>query len=173
MKKYIFKAYNPIFPELFEREKQKILAYFKRDLLIEHVGSTAVPGLGGKGIIDIAIAVDPAEMERFCLELQNLGYEFRPGFSTPDRFFFHADLPDPEEGVRRYHIHLTYPKSHDWKDLISLRDYLRVHPSEALEYASLKEKAAAAAHDEGEKYRKMKEPLIQKMLLQARGPHGQ
>ncbi|MES2121253.1 MAG: GrpB family protein [Chlamydiota bacterium] len=173
MKKYIFKPYNKIFPELFEREKQKILTHFKSDLLIEHVGSTAVPGLGGKGIVDIAIAVDQSEMERVCLQLQNLGYEFRPAFSTPDRFFFCADLPDLDEDVRRYHIHLTYPESQDWKDLIALRDYLRAHPSEALEYASLKEKAAASAHDEGEKYRKMKEPLIQKMLSNAREPNGQ
>lgn len=43
-------------------------------------------------------------------QIQSLGYEFRPNFSTSDRFYFIIYLPDPEEETRRYHIHLTYPK---------------------------------------------------------------
>ncbi len=92
---------------------------------IEHVGSTAVPGLGGKGIIDIAIGVEKECMEDIKNKLQELGYEFRPSFSTPDRFYFIIYLPDPEEDRRRYHIHLTYLESKEWKELIGFRDYLR------------------------------------------------
>ena len=51
MKKYVFKPYNPKFPVLFEQEKQRIASHLKEKAPIEHVGSTAVPGLGGKGII--------------------------------------------------------------------------------------------------------------------------
>lgn len=57
MKKYVFKPYKESFPELFDNEKKRIAALLGTDPVIEHIGSTAVPGLGGKGIIDIAIAV--------------------------------------------------------------------------------------------------------------------
>jgi len=164
MKKYIFKPYSKSFPILFEKEKERIASHLKKDLQIEHVGSTAVPDLGGKGIIDIAIAVRKQEIESVSQQLPLLGYEFRPGYSTPDRLYFIAYLPDPEEGTRRYHLHLTYQTSQDWKDLIFLRDYLRTHPDEAKKYAQLKEKAAVESNEVGEKYRQLKDPLIKQIL---------
>ena len=130
--------------------------------MIEHIGSTAVLGLGGKGIIDIAIAVARQEMDSVTRRLQNLGYEFRPTFSTPDRAYFVIYLPDPEEGTRRYHIHLTYPESRDWVGLVGFRDYLRNHPEAVQEYAAMKQKAALDADQDGEKYRKLKEPMFKK-----------
>lgn len=163
MKKYVFKPYSKSFPKLFEKEKQRILSHIK-DILIEHVGSTAIPHLGGKGIIDIAIAVDQKKFDSISKQLQELGYEFRVKGSTSDRLYFRADLPDPEEGERRYHIHLTYPESKDWKDLILFRDYLRNHPEEAAHYAELKQKAAQEANGDGEKYRKFKESIFKKIL---------
>lgn len=107
MSKYTFKPYGALFPTLFLRETEGIAPHLPSDALIEHIGSTAVPGLGGKGIIDIAVAVPKSCMESVCSELQKLGYEFRLIFSTPDRFYFIIYLPDPEEGTRRYHLHLT------------------------------------------------------------------
>jgi GrpB-like predicted nucleotidyltransferase (UPF0157 family) len=164
MKKYIFKPYSNAFPTLFDREKERIFSHIKGDLVIEHVGSTAVPDLGGKGIIDIAIAVDQKEMDSVSKQLQALGYEFRPEYSTPDRLYFIIYLPDLEEGKRRYHIHLTYLTSQEWKDLIFFRDYLRTHPEEAKKYAELKEKAANESKEVGEKYRMLKDPMIRKIL---------
>jgi GrpB-like predicted nucleotidyltransferase (UPF0157 family) len=164
MKKYVFKPYSNAFPILFDQEKQRLTSHLKGALKIEHVGSTAIPQLGGKGIIDIAIAVDKKEMDSISKQLQELGYEFRPSFSTPDRLYFIIYLPDPEEDKRRYHIHLTYPESQDWKDLIFLRDYLRSHPEEAKKYGELKEKAANASNEVGEKYRMLKDPLIREIL---------
>ena len=163
MKKYVFKPYSKIFPELFNKEKERILARINNHLLIEHVGSTAVPGLGGKGIIDIAIAVNKVDMDKVTQQLQNLGYEFRPAFSTPDRHYFIIYLPDPEEGQRRYHVHLTYPENNEWDEFIGFRDYLIHHPEEVEEYAQLKKIAAEEANQEGERYRKMKEPMFKKI----------
>lgn len=164
MKKYVFKPYDKTFPQLFEKERVKIAAAVKNNCVIEHIGSTAVDGLGGKGIIDIAIAVNKSEMETVSKQLQELGYELRLAWSTPDRLFLRADLEDEQEGVRRYHIHLTYRASSDWKGLIGFRDYLREHPQEALEYAELKKKAAGEVNEEGSKYRKLKEPLIESII---------
>ncbi len=163
MKKYVFKPYSAIFPELFNKEKGRIAPQLKKVISIEHVGSTAVPGLGGKGIIDIAISVKKEDMEATSKELQELGYEFRPNFSNSDRYYYIIFLPDPEEETRRYHLHLTYPESGEWKDLIQFRDYLRNHPEELQEYAELKRLAALEANNEGERYRKLKEPIFQKI----------
>ena len=163
MNKYAFKPYSAVFPKLFSKEKARIAAHLPSSTSIEHVGSTAIPGLGGKGIIDIAIAIDKTDMEKVKSALQGLGYEFRPSFSTSDRFYFIIYLPDPEEGSRRYHIHLTYPSSKEWKELIGFRDYLLAHPEAVAEYASLKKQAASAANQDGNLYRKMKEPMFQKV----------
>ena len=163
MSKYAFKPYSSIFPELFNKEKDRIEPHLKKALAIEHIGSTAVCNLGGKGIIDIAIAVNKEDMETTSQQLQSLGYEFRPTFSTPDRFYFIIYLPDPEEGNRRYHVHLTYPESSDWKGFISFRDYLRAHPEEVQEYAEMKKRAALEANQEGDLYRKIKKPIFQKI----------
>lgn len=163
MKKYVFKPYSTIFPELFEKEKERILAHIKMALTVEHVGSTAIPNLGGKGIIDIGIAVDKEDMGSVSKQLQDLGYEFRPAFSTKDRLYFIIYLPDSEEETRRYHIHLTYPENKEWKEFLEFRDYLRNHPRELKEYAELKHQAALEADHKGERYRKIKEPMFEKI----------
>ena len=62
MNKYIFKPYHEIFPKLFEQEKLRLSKYLTGEYMIEHIGSTAVPGLGGKGIIDIMISVSKDKM---------------------------------------------------------------------------------------------------------------
>lgn len=137
MKKYVFKPYSKTFPALFQKEKERISAGIQTDAVIEHMGSTAVPNLGGKGIIDIAIAVKKEDLITVTKQLQHLGYEFRPTFSTPDRLYFVIYLPDLEEGTRRYHVHLTYPENREWKEFLVFRDHLRSHPEAMQEYAKI------------------------------------
>jgi GrpB-like predicted nucleotidyltransferase (UPF0157 family) len=163
MKKYVFKAYSETFPELFQTQKTLIASLVTEALAIEHIGSTAIPNLGGKGIIDIAIAIDKKDTQIVSEKLQNLGFEFRAPHSNPERLFFRADLPDKMEGIRRYHIHLTYFESPDWKRFIAFRDHLRNHPKDAEEYAAIKKMAAETSQEDGEKYRKLKEPLFKKI----------
>jgi|JI9StandDraft_1071089.scaffolds.fasta_scaffold09623_5 GrpB-like predicted nucleotidyltransferase (UPF0157 family)/GNAT superfamily N-acetyltransferase len=163
MKKYVFKPYSKLFPTLFENEKKRIQSHTKQPMTIEHIGSTSIPDLGGKGIIDIGIAVEKETMDLICKELQSLGYEFRPSFSTAKRYYFMIYLPDTEEGKRRYHLHLTYPENSEWFDFLAFRDYLRDHPEEAKEYARIKETAAFEANENGDYYRKMKEPIFKKI----------
>jgi len=174
MSKYTFKPYSDSFPLLFSQERERIAPHLSSSATIEHIGSTAVPGLGGKGIIDIAIAVDKTRMEEAKNKLQELGYEFRPSFSTPDRFYFIIYLPDPEEKSRRYHIHLTYPENKEWKELTGFRDFLLSNSDALQEYAQMKEKAAIEARQDGEKYRKLKEPMFQKFsaFLSIRNEEG-
>jgi GrpB-like predicted nucleotidyltransferase (UPF0157 family) len=165
MSKYQFKPYNALFPTLFEQEKQRISPHLDPTAIIEHIGSTAVPNLGGKGIIDIAVAVDRTLFEETKRILQSLGYEFRPAFSTESRFYFVIFLDDREMEKRRYHLHLTPINSREFQEFIEFRDSLRKNPKMLLEYAAIKEKAASLCEQEGELYRKMKEPIFQKFQM--------
>ncbi len=165
MKKYVFKPYSKNFPKLFEKEKRRVVSCIgTKSISIEHVGSTAIPNMGGKGIMDITIAVIKENIELVSEQLQKLGYEFRPTASTPDRLFFRTNLPDREEGIRIYHIHLTYLRSKDWEELLAFRNYLRSNLREAKKYAAIKKKAAHLANEDREKYIKIKEPTIKGIL---------
>src|SRR3990167_4750167 len=107
MRRYIFKPYSQIFPQLFTQEKSRLASQIQAALTIEHVGSTAVPNLGGKGIIDIALSVSKDDMVAVQPQLQALGYELRQAGSTSDRLLYQTNLPDPEEGNKCYQIHLN------------------------------------------------------------------
>lgn len=165
MNKYVFRPYSILFPDLFLKEKLRIASHIQKDALIEHIGSTAIPGLGGKGVIDIGIAVDRKDMESVSKQLQSIGYEFRHNFSTPNRFYLITFLPDDEEPCRRYHIHLTFPEHKEWKELLGFRDHLINHPEDQQEYAALKKQSAQESEGHGERYRDLKEPFIDKIKI--------
>ena len=93
MQKYVTKPYSQIFPQLFLREQNRICSSLQEKIHVEHVGSSAVPGLSGKGIIDIAISCkNPKDLIK---DLEGLGYRFAPNFSTETRLFFKTQRPEP------------------------------------------------------------------------------
>lgn len=159
--KYDFKPYETAFQKLFEKEKQLLLKQLTKEPLdIQHIGSTAVPSLGGKGIIDIAIAVKKEELHFFKDKLVSLGYEYKPSFSTPQRLYFVFYKIDAQGKKRRYHIHLTYPESLDWIDFIGFRNYLREQSEERLNYENLKKEASYLAQGDGSIYREKKQDFF-------------
>jgi len=120
-------------------------------LAFEHVGSTAVPGLAGKPVIDIlAGAATLQNADAIAERLKRLGYvqiPFRPatpdaGESGSDRLFFLKRAIDSSEGVEPshpgYNIHVVDIDRFSKDDQLLLRDYLRAHPELAAEYARLK-----------------------------------
>lgn len=167
MKKYVFKSYNPVFPDLFKKEKDRIKKILGNNDLIEHVGSTAVSGLGGKGIIDIFIATEKNQMKVLSEKLQGLSYEYRPQADLDERLFHKISLPDPIEEVRTYHVHVTFPESQEWIKAIKLRDYLRSHPEDAQKYAQVKKLAAAKANENRETYLQIKGPILEEIIKKA------
>lgn len=164
MKKYVFKSYHELFPQLFLQEKQRILKDFSLSAEMEHIGSSAVPNLGGKGIIDIGIGASKEDFSNISQHLQNLGYAFKPEFSTEERWFFKIYLPDPIEEIRTYHVHLANKEGQEWKNLIKFRDYLREHPEAAKEYEEIKKQAVKQADGDGSIYRDVKKPLFRRIL---------
>lgn len=167
MKKYEFKPYNPAFVKFFEKEKERLSSFLSGDYKIEHIGSTAIPGLGGKGIIDIMIAVPKDQMETFSKQAQKAGYIFRPQASVKDRLFLRTDYPEDFEKEKVFHIHITYPESTDWKNALAFRDYLRTHQDDLNRYAKAKKKAAQEANEDTETYMSIKESILREILTKA------
>lgn len=159
--------YDPRSPELFRREKERIVSILGDDVVaIEHIGSTAVPGLGGKNIIDVAVLVKrdrrQAAEEILCSE----GYvNFHPELQM-DRVCLNRKESDGEKTVH-FHIHLSWAETGDAARCIRFRDYLRSHPEEARRYYLLKKKWAKEAAGERAKYTDMKTPYIEGVLKRA------
>ena len=107
---------------------------------LEHVGSTAVPGLAAKPILDLQLSVAAIEPRaRYVEPLERLGYLFVPDPESPDYHFF----AKPPERPRAYHLHVgELGSAHEVRHL-AVRDYLRVHADEAARYAALKRRIAA------------------------------
>ncbi len=167
MKKYEFKTYNSNFPRFFDEEKSRLTNFLSGDYQIEHIGSSAVPGLGGKGIIDIMIAVSRDQMQNISGQAQKAGYIFRPLASNETRLFLRTEYPEDFENEKVYHLHITFPESADWKEAIAFRDYLRTHPEDLKRYAETKQHAAKEADENTEKYKKIKEDTVKEIIAKA------
>lgn len=164
MSKYVFKPSHSTFSLLFEVQKVKLQDHLGTDVIIEHIGSTAVPGLGGKGIIDIMVGIPRGKFSfpEIIKKLEKAGWEHREKADSFERIFFRKDLPDKIDGIRRYHLHLTYIGSNDWTQAMRFRDNLTNNADLRNEYETLKKNAVKNANQEGEVYRKLKEPFINK-----------
>ena len=138
------------------------------EVSIEHFGSTAVPGLGGKGYIDIYMAVPKKEMKKYLLRVQKHGYEHRPdGDVVGDRFFLKRILKTKNNEDITFNLHLTYLKSENFKACLAFRDYLKTHPNDARKYAQAKKVAVKVANMEKDRnkavqaYMKSKSKIIE------------
>lgn len=165
MKKYVFREYDPIYKDFFNEEKAYIKALFesKNALDIEHVGSTAVPSLGGKGVIDVMIGSSKEQIQTIKNTLEKDSYEFRAHGSTPDRLFFVKTLPY-QGGQRLVHLHLVEKDSLASKKLVDFRNYLLHNPEALQNYIRIKKEALEIAQGVGEKYRAHKKPFIEGIL---------
>lgn len=155
MEKYQFRKYNYQYRMFFLKEKRILMKWLNGKCSVEHVGSTSIPGLGGKGIVDVLVGVKSKNLHSFITPLEATGYEFREKASTPNRLFFRRDYEVAEE-TRRVHIHLTEFNGKDWNEMIAFRDYLLKHPEEVKKYAKIKKEAVKRAQGEGEIYREFK-----------------
>ena len=145
--------YNPRWPKMFEREKGRILnAVGNNAICIEHIGSTAVQGLGAKPIIDIMVGISRLSDAKQCIRpLEQIGYEYVPELedSIPERRYFRKG---PNEPNRHYHLHMVEYDGESWKRYLLFRDYLRTHPQAASEYFKLKKQLAVKYHLNREGY---------------------
>ena len=130
--------YDPEWPERFEREAAAIRAVMNDEIVeLEHIGSTSVPGLPAKPIIDLLLAVESfAPLDHYSALLEPLGYKHQPHVNDAERLFFWKGSP------RTYHLHLVEYATWEHQRHLLFRDYLRTHPEAAAEYAALKRELA-------------------------------
>ena len=158
--------YDPAWPDLYERERALIArALGDPAVAIEHVGSTAVPGLGAKPIIDILIAVlDLSDGERCMRPLEELGYEYRGEAGIAGRLYFRKF----SGGKRSHQIHMVEQESDFWQRHILFRDFLREQPQEAQDYYDVKVRLAERFGTDRLGYNEAKTEFIESALARAR-----
>ncbi len=159
--------YSAEWRQYFELEKNSLLSVLGTTILdIQHVGSTSIPGMPSKPIIDIAIAVADFEQARVCIPLiEPLGYEYKGEFGIPRRHYFVKGDP------RTFHIHMSEITSDEWQNTLFFRDYLRHHADLSDEYAGLKYKLAQRYPLDREAYLQGKADFIQRIIRLAKGLH--
>jgi GrpB-like predicted nucleotidyltransferase (UPF0157 family) len=149
----------------FEEEAVQIRQVIGRWITggVHHVGSTAVPGLDAKPIIDIAVGVESLEASRPCIELlEEIHYLYSPYRAEVMHWFC---KPDP---VRRtHHLHLIPTGSPRLDDELAFRDYLRAHPDRAAEYLVLKRRLAAEHAEDREAYTIAKAGFVERVTALA------
>lgn len=155
---------DPQWPIEFTQIASRLRGAIGRTALrIDHVGSTAVPGLDAKPIIDIQVSVSSLEPDApFRRPLESLGFVFQgDNPDTTKRFF--GEPP----GTRRVHVHVRRSGSFDEQLNLLFRDYLRTHPEAAAEYAKAKHELAERFLKDREGYIHAKEPVIWSILVRA------
>ncbi|MHC5352972.1 GrpB family protein [Myroides sp. LJL115] len=124
---------------------------------IQHIGSTAIPGIKAKPIIDIVVGVKTlSDVAGFREKLEEKNYIYRP-LSDRDEFFIKDSVP---QKIRTHHIHIIAYKSQLWNNYINFRDYLNANPEQAKLYQRLKEALQTTHANNRVEYTKAKEKFI-------------
>lgn len=130
---------------------------------IDHIGSTAIPGLAAKPIIDIQISVASLEpLDAYRLPLERVGWVFRADNTERTKRYF-REAP----GTPRTHIHVRAAGSWGEQFALLFRDYVRAHPDVAARYAALKRELAERFRDDRRGYTEAKSPFIWAVMAEA------
>ena len=161
--------YNPDWPKLASIESKKIIESVGKEFIsrIEHIGSTAVPGLCAKPTIDFLLEIlDITNCDLLIKQLEKIDYHFIPKPENPAPHMMFAKGYS-ESGItgQTFHIHVRYPG--DWDEIV-FRDYLIKNQSVTADYAKLKRKLADEFKNEREKYTDRKTTFIKTTTLTAR-----
>ena len=165
----VVRPYDPTWPAAFDEERARLQDVLgSTAVAIEHVGSTAVPGLAAKPIIDAAVGVHSlAEARSRCSEaLRGLAYIYMARYESwlPGEMLFRKGSPGPWT----HHVHVLERSSPRWDEYVLLRDYLRRHPEIARAYADLKQALALVFDEDIGGYRNAKRPFLQAVMAKAR-----
>lgn len=152
------KIYNRVLKEL----RKKI----GKEIPIDHVGSTSLPNMYGKNIIDILVGVpDEKDMNKYSDILKELGYF--PGSHSSGNYRFFASTEE-ETKMGDVHIHLVYINTDRYRDFIILRDYLLINKDEKRAYSDLKKKIIKKGTVIRNDYKTVKSEYVSELLNRAR-----
>lgn len=158
--------YDPAWAEAFVHEAGALRAALQPiPITLHHMGSTAVPGLLAKPIIDIIGAVRSLEeLDAAAGRLSGLGYEVMGAFGIEGRRYFRKSRPD---GVRSHHLHVYQDGSPQILRHLAFRDYLRAHPDRAAAYAEVKAAIVSGDHPPGLTYAQAKAGMVAQIKAEA------
>ncbi|MBA2780409.1 GrpB family protein [Billgrantia kenyensis] len=152
--------YDPAWPARFDAERSRLLERFSAELIeVQHIGSTAIPGMPAKPIIDVMAGVASMAMADALFEpILDHGYvtsrEFNAVLTDRRWFMRHAN------GHRTHHLHVVVHDGELWRQRLVFRDALRADPAQAERYALLKAELAARHPDDREAYTQAKADFI-------------
>ncbi|BEL03117.1 GrpB family protein [Actinoplanes sichuanensis] len=165
-------AYRAEWAAEFERERVRVAAVLAPWAVgaVEHIGSTAVPGLVAKPIIDMMVSItDHRDGAAVGAALAGVGWVHAPEPGDADRCKMSFCFPDPQ--WRSHHLHVYQVGDPIPRTLLRFRDHLQAHPEDAAEYGRIKTALATADEHDRPRYRAGKAPFIQSVLARAtRGP---
>lgn len=166
----MLQEYNPEWKKFFDIERKMLLGEFPDVFLeISHGGSTSVPGMKAKPIIDMFVAVsDLDDYKKVKSDLEALGYEYRGEEGVPGRQLFVKG----DERRRTHHLQLTTKNNDQWKNHILLREYYIKHPQVMREYVALKEELASKYSNDRGSYSSGKNEFIDLVLKKAKEESG-
>jgi GrpB-like predicted nucleotidyltransferase (UPF0157 family) len=157
----VIEDYDPHWQEQFEVLRAQIAAVLRPlAAAIEHVGSTAVPGLAAKPIIDIDVLLrSAADLPEAITRLATLGYQHRGDLGVPGREAFRPPANDVAS-----HLYVCAPECLEYARHITFRKHLRMHPEDARAYESLKRALAVEFRNDREAYNQAKTEFVEKVL---------
>ncbi|MGJ5712805.1 GrpB family protein [Staphylococcus auricularis] len=161
--------YNPDWPNMYLSEKEKLQHVLGQDLItIHHIGSTAIPNIKAKPIIDILCVVkNIKDIDRYHSAMQNLGYEGLGENGISSRRFFLKINKNTQK--RTHHVHIFDQSAQAQIERhLDFRDYLRKNPKEARNYEALKEQLAQWYPDNRDKYTDGKATFIKEIEHKAK-----
>ena len=161
--------YDPIWPKTFQTLRARLEAVLgPLALAIEHVGSTAVPGLPAKPIIDIdVVVIGQSEVTMAIERLSSAGYTHVGDLGVIGREAFESP-----EGSLEHHLYVCSQDSRELHRHLAFRDYLRSHPKTAREYATLKRELAVKFKNDREAYADAKTSFVEQVLKDAESTDG-
>ncbi len=155
--------YQDDWPAAFRAEHDRIQRVLSDHIVaIEHIGSTAVPGMTAKPLIDLMIGLRDISHHDACLApMQNLGYSYMGEYGIPDRHFF--ILGDPTT----CHAHMVLHNADFWRLNLVFRDHLRAHHEARTRYEAVKRDLAIRFADDRKQYTAGKDAVIRELLADA------
>lgn len=161
-RKYSFSAYDSNWVARFESIQKSIAEIFKdKALQIEHVGSTSIPGMKAKPLIDVLIAVKSInDLTNEVLGMTTLGYEYGENYIAPHTLLFFKTGSDDE---KLENIHVCEVDSPKVRQFLTMRDFLRTFPEKAKQYSDLKELNFQKYPDDYPAYRAAKAQFLEQL----------
>jgi len=162
----VLKDYDPIWTIYYKKEKEQFLELLGDNIFgIEHIGSTAIPGLMAFPVIDILVGIDSfSVLYEISKPIKQLNYDIIPRPDLRSRRFYEKKMVN-QVG---YHLHLCKYKSDEWYNLIFFRDYLKKYPNVANRYAQYKFMLSRKYKNNTVRYHLYKRTIVNEIIDLAR-----